>query len=70
MLSPYIHAALARERHQEFLARAETDRRAGRRACAGCAMAQAPPADRRGAGALPDYGPARAACPVTGRGPR
>ena len=28
MLSPYIHAALARERHQEFLARAETDRRA------------------------------------------
>ena len=28
MLSPYIHAALAQERHQEFLARAETDRRA------------------------------------------
>jgi RimJ/RimL family protein N-acetyltransferase len=28
MLSPYIHAALAHERHQEFLARAETDRRA------------------------------------------
>jgi RimJ/RimL family protein N-acetyltransferase len=28
MLSPYIHAALARERYQEFLARAETDRRA------------------------------------------
>ena len=27
MLSPYIHAALAHERHQEFLARAETDRR-------------------------------------------
>jgi hypothetical protein len=28
MLSPYIHATLAHERHQEFLARAETDRRA------------------------------------------
>src|SRR5271156_2685133 len=28
MLSPYLHAALAHERHQEFLARAETDRRA------------------------------------------
>ena len=28
MLSPSIHAALAHERHQEFLARAETDRRA------------------------------------------
>ena len=28
MLSPYIHAAIAHERHQEFLARAETDRRA------------------------------------------
>jgi hypothetical protein len=28
MLSPYIHAALAHERHQEFLAQAETDRRA------------------------------------------
>ena len=28
MLSPYIHAALAHERHQEFLARAEIDRRA------------------------------------------
>ena len=28
MLSPYIHAALAQERHQEFLARAETDRQA------------------------------------------
>ena len=28
MLSPYIHAALARERNHEFLARAETDRRA------------------------------------------
>jgi hypothetical protein len=28
MLSPYIHAALAHERHQGFLARAETDRRA------------------------------------------
>jgi RimJ/RimL family protein N-acetyltransferase len=28
MLSPYIHVALAHERHQEFLARAETDRRA------------------------------------------
>ena len=26
MLSPYIHAALPHERHQEFLARAETDR--------------------------------------------
>jgi hypothetical protein len=26
MPSPYIHAALAQERHQEFLARAETDR--------------------------------------------
>jgi hypothetical protein len=31
MLSPYIHVALAHERHQEFLARAETDRR-GRQA--------------------------------------
>ena len=28
MLSPYIHAALAHERHQTFLAQAETDRRA------------------------------------------
>jgi hypothetical protein len=28
MLSPYVHAALAHERHQGFLARAETDRRA------------------------------------------
>jgi len=28
MLSPSIHAALVHERHQEFLARAETDRRA------------------------------------------
>jgi hypothetical protein len=28
MLSPYIHAALAHERHQTLLARAETDRRA------------------------------------------
>jgi RimJ/RimL family protein N-acetyltransferase len=28
MLSPYIHAALAHERHQAFLAQAETDRRA------------------------------------------
>ena len=28
MLSPYIHAALAHERHQEVLTRAETDRRA------------------------------------------
>jgi RimJ/RimL family protein N-acetyltransferase len=28
MLSPYIHAALAYERHQEFLAQAETGRRA------------------------------------------
>jgi hypothetical protein len=28
MLSPYIHVALAHERHQGFLARAETDRRA------------------------------------------
>ena len=28
MLSPYIHAALAHERHQEFLAQAETSRRA------------------------------------------
>jgi len=28
MLSPYFHAALAHERHQEFLARAETARRA------------------------------------------
>ena len=28
MLSPSIHAALAHERHQEFLARAEIDRRA------------------------------------------
>jgi hypothetical protein len=27
MLSPYIHAALAHERHQAFLAQAETDRR-------------------------------------------
>jgi hypothetical protein len=70
MLSPYIHAALAHELHQEFLARAETDGGPGRRACTGCEMAQAPPADRRGAGALPGYGPARAACSVTGRGPR
>jgi hypothetical protein len=31
MLSPYIHAALAHERHQAFLARAETSRRARRR---------------------------------------
>ena len=28
MLSPYIYAALAHERHQAFLAQAETDRRA------------------------------------------
>jgi hypothetical protein len=28
MLSPYVHAALAHERHQAFLAQAETDRRA------------------------------------------
>jgi hypothetical protein len=28
MLSPHIHAALAHERHREFLARAETGRRA------------------------------------------
>jgi RimJ/RimL family protein N-acetyltransferase len=28
MLSPCVHAALAHERHQEFLAQAETDRRA------------------------------------------
>ena len=28
MLSPYIHAALAHERHQTFLAQAEADRRA------------------------------------------
>jgi RimJ/RimL family protein N-acetyltransferase len=28
MLSPYIHAALAHERHQTFLAQAETERRA------------------------------------------
>ena len=28
MLSPYIHAALVHERHQTFLAQAETDRRA------------------------------------------
>jgi hypothetical protein len=28
MLSPSIHVALAHERHQEFLARAETDRQA------------------------------------------
>ena len=28
MLSPYIHAALAHERHQNFLAQAEADRRA------------------------------------------
>jgi RimJ/RimL family protein N-acetyltransferase len=28
MLSPYVHAALAHERHQTFLAQAETDRRA------------------------------------------
>jgi hypothetical protein len=27
MLSPYIHAALAHERHQVLLAQAETDRR-------------------------------------------
>jgi hypothetical protein len=29
MLSPSIHVALAHERHQEFLAQAETDRMAG-----------------------------------------
>ena len=28
MLSPYLHAALAHERHQAFLAQAETGRRA------------------------------------------
>ena len=28
MLTPYVYAALAHERHQAFLAHAETDRRA------------------------------------------
>ena len=70
MLSPSIHAALVHERIRNFWRGRRLTGGPGRCACTGCGMAQAPPADRRGAGALPGYGTARAACSVVGRGPR
>ena len=51
MLSPYILAALAHERHQTLLARAEMTGGPARRGCTGGRRADLVPADRRGADA-------------------
>jgi hypothetical protein len=51
MLSPHIYAALAHERHQDFLAQAETDRRKRR---------ARPRRPRSGAGAAATGRPVRA----------
>ena len=70
MVSPYIYAALAHERHQTFLTQAETGRRARQarlhRQRAGISGARRSPLRS----AWPGYSPAGAACSVTGRGPR
>jgi hypothetical protein len=67
MLSPYILTALAHERHQTLLARAETSGGPGRRGCTGSRRAGLVPADRRCANAQPGYSPAGAGCWITGR---
>ena len=74
MLSPYIHVALAHERHQTLLAQAETDRRPGRRGCTGGRRTYLMNADRRCAGALAWLQSGRSGlldhwprCAVTGR---
>jgi hypothetical protein len=58
MLSPYIYAALAHERHQTFLAQAQTDRRARQarlhRQQAGIPGARRSPLRRRPAWLRPD----------------
>ena len=70
MLSPHIHAAMAHERHQTFLAQAEAGRRARQarlhRQQAGTSGARRSPLRWRPAG----YTPAGAACSVSGRAPQ
>jgi hypothetical protein len=75
MLSPYLHAALAHERHQAFLAQAETGRRArqarSHRQQAGTPGARRPPRRRPawlrpGRGRLPGPRPRASALLVAG----
>jgi hypothetical protein len=84
MLNPYIYAALVHERHQTFLAQAETDRRARQarlhRQQAGTPGARRSPRRWRPAwlqrgrsrllGHQPGYSAAGAACSVTSRAAR